>query len=247
MKEIININFVSNEAPNILLIADLNNFIKDGFHLKHFKFTHNIYILYHDQAHDFIYYKDLPSKHNKIVAELNKHNLHYFAVYGQSFGGFLAFYLIFHLSERVEKAFIHDYYINSHPSYNKTPNKARHITNINLQNWIIPKKSNIPILFLLFEGNYITTKEIKELNTIFSNITFITVFIYHHLIFEQTKKFKLFFKIYNGISYKKFWNKIYPLWINSKKLPLSFKLFPRKLALEIFIYICKKKGYKTKH
>lgn len=229
MKEIKCINFVSQEAPNVLLIGAMENTVQDGYYLKHFKDSHNIYIAPHQLDDNYSFYEDLPSKHGFIEEQLNKHNLYNFIVSSLSFGGLLAFYLIFHFPQRVQKAFIHDY------TYHITfPMKVP----TNLTNWKFTP-SDIPICFYLFKGTGATNVKkahIKDLLKLCNKINFILVPQPHLFVYELKSFRKNFiFILLNGFHITTFWNKYYKLWILNK---YSFKL--RKLPLLYFIHKHKK-------
>ncbi len=126
MKSIIDINYVSDKAPNIVLVGAVDNSTQDGYYLKHFKNTHNIFKIVHQlddnfdlssrrdfEKNDFSWYYNLHDKYDIIKKMLDEKNLSSFIICSLSFGSLLIYWLIFHMPERVEKAFIHDYYIKS--------------------------------------------------------------------------------------------------------------------------------------
>ncbi|MFL1781419.1 hypothetical protein ABSA28_01144 [Candidatus Hepatincolaceae symbiont of Richtersius coronifer] len=217
------LNFVSSSSPNILLIACISNYVQSGYFLKYFKTTHNIYVLTHDFSNSLQYYYDLPSKDQEIENLLNKYDLKKFTVSSISFGGLLAFYLIFYFSERIEKAFIFDFHYkscslsNSNDLYNPK---------IITKNWLIPKNLDTPIVFYLtssykdFRRSYISKPFIIDLLNIFKNIRFILIDSPHVLLYKidepnKSKRIikKLYFFALNGFTLQSFWNKLFNKWI----------------------------------
>lgn len=204
MKSIECINFVSDSAPNILLIADIDNNYTQGFHLKHFKISHNIYAFTHNQDNNFEWYYDLTSKHSQIVQELDKYNLQKFIIYTISFGGFIAFYLMFYFPERVSKAIIHDFHFDS---CSNDPKSFFYVPNISTQNWNIPKNIDIPILLLMHKGKFINKKQALQIASIFINLKFILFINKHSLMYKSSKIIhNFFFFIFNMKTINQFWN-----------------------------------------
>lgn len=234
MKSIECLNFVSHDAPNILLIADIINSYARWRNINNFQKTHNIYVMLHNFDDNLIYHSNLPSKHNEIVAELDKHNLHKFTISAFSFGSFMSFYLIYHLPERVEKALLHDFYLHASSIYSKY--------DISFDNWLIPKRSTTPILFFLNQDKHVPKKEIKLLKSIFTNIRFLTIFKKHTnpIVTNFLPEQKILFTIFNGTTIKYFWKNIYPKWIYNDNLPIIFKIYPHHFMLKIFIKITTK-------
>ncbi len=239
MKEIITVNYISPESPSILLIADIGNTHADGQHLKHFKATHNIYSFIHNLSNHLEYYSNLRSKHYEIVNELNRHNLYKFTISSLSFGGLIAYYLIFHLNERIEKAYIHDY----HYSTESLAYSEGMTVEFSKNNWTIPKKCKTPLLIQVHTGNFLTIKKIKLLKNQFSNISFIMVFTAHACFYKYKEKESFFdpeaplemlSKFFNGYSLDEFWNNLYPKWMNNQ-----YK-FKNKWSLLLFNYLFKR-------
>lgn len=232
MQGITNINYVSKDSPNILLIADHSNQVHSGIHLKHFKHTHNIYTLLHDfKEEDFHwFYKDLPSHHEQIIAELNKNNLYKFTISSLSFGGLMAYYMMFYMPDRVEKVFIQDYHWNS---TQRIINKQ-----VNVSNWNIPKQCSVPIVVNICRGlingdwnnaTFLSDKEIVSLWMKFISISFIFTFSRHTLLYDNKAKKRVSTLLLNGFSNKYYWDKLYKKWMNNQpiyrhKLPIIVRL-----------------------
>ena len=204
MKSIETLNFVHQDAPNLVLISCYSNTYKKGWALKHFQNTHNIYVILHDINDNYAYYHDLTQKYNHIKALLDSLNLYKFSICSISFGGIIAYYLMFYFPERVTKAIIHDFHYNSSCNY---PNSFFCVKEINTKNWTIPQHSDIPILFLLHRGSFVKKNNVLQIINIFTKIKFI-FFINDHSL--EYKKFKgnhhIAFFLFNLQTIKQFWN-----------------------------------------
>ena len=129
----------------------------------------------------------LTQQYNHIKALLDSLNLYKFSIVTISFGGVLAYYLMFYFPERVTKALIHDVHYNSSSVYKDS---SFFVKEISTKNWIIPKKSSIPVIFFLHKGSFVQQIHVLELMQIFTKITFVFftyVFVRYTLVIDNCK------------------------------------------------------------
>ena len=215
MKSIEIINFISLNNPNLVLIASIYNELPTGIALKYFQSTHNIYAIHHQAENGLEFYNDLPSKHSDIEEILNEYRLHKFFIFPLSFGTFLAYYLMFHFSNRVDGVFIHDFL----PHSCQKPNLF--YPNISIANWNIPKICHIPVLLSFHRGAYITKAEFNDLKAMFTNFNYVLYTSEHTLKYNLTKWISLLFLFFNGFSIKTFWGQIFVDFFHKKPLSIS--------------------------
>ena len=111
-----------------------------------------------------------------------------------------------------------------------------YIPNINIKDWNIPIKCNIPILFSIHRGKYINSVEFKNLKNIFENFNYCLYTSTHTLKYKLTKWISLHFLFYNRVSVNYYWNVMFVNFINKQVISFS----KRNFRLKIFFFLNKK-------